>query len=266
MAYEQLWGTTSPGHIVYLVDLSGSMENKVDYTIDALYSVFRTLVGMCAKGREVKPRLSCTVIGYNYDAKVIWNDMPIAEIAKKVKAYKDSKIPLFDKNGEFKPQYQTCMRLAFDEAKKDIEKWINKQTKANLSVPAPIVINITDGYPFEGKELKKEDVLSRTLQSAQALKNISIPDGHVRLFNIHHDPESQNSMLMFPSQCPSNPAEKFLFESSSVMEGGMLNSARLRFKATDGARCMVSNVSDVSELVKLIEFGSEQGNGDGRYD
>jgi uncharacterized protein YegL len=266
MAYEQLWGTTSPGHIVYLVDLSASMANKVDYTIEALYSVLRALAIRCNSGINVKPRLTCTVIGYNYKAEVIWDNLSISDIKTKTDACKNNHIPLFDKTKNFKPQYQTCMRLAFDEAKRDIEEWIKQQTKANMLMPAPIVINITDGYPFEGKEFKKEDILNKTLQSAQALKDISTPDGHVLLFNIHHDPESQNSTLIFPSQCPTNAAEKFLFESSSVMEGGMLEMANQQFHAKKGSRCMVCNVKDIEKLTQFIQMGSSQYTEDGRYD
>lgn len=262
MAYKQLWGTPSPGHIVYLIDLSGSMENKIDYTIDVMNSVFKTLVGLCVKGKEVRARLSCTVIGYNSEAKVIWDDMPIKEIAKKVLKFKRDKTPIFDKGTEFKPQYQTYMRLAFDEAKKDIEKWIKKQEQANMLIPAPVVINITDGYPYEGTDKTWDEVSQETLKSALALMNISTPDGNVRLFNIHHDPEAKNPTSIFPSQCPSHPAEKFLYEASSVMDEDTLKSAKLNYNATTGARCMVSNEKDPSDLVKLIEFGSDPGNED----
>lgn len=266
MSYKQLWGTPSPGHIVYLIDLSGSMEGKIDYTINVLNSVFRTLVGMCVKGNNVQPRLSCTVIGYNSNAKVIWDDKPISEIAKKVLDCRKNGTPIFDKNTEFKPQYQTWMRLAFDEAKKDIEKWIAKQKAANMIIPAPIVINITDGYPYEGDGKNWSQVSQETLQSVQALMNISTPDGNVRVFNIHHDPESKGTTSVFPSLRPSHPAEQFLFDSSSEMDEDTVKSAAEKFNVSKGARCMVSNEKDPSTLVRLIEFGSTtQGMTDGSY-
>lgn len=259
MAYKQLWGTPSPGHIVFLIDLSGSMERKIDYTIDVLNVVFRTLVGRSVKGNSVAPRLSCTVIGYNCTANVIWNDMPISEIAIKVQNFRKKGVPIFDKNTEFKPQYQTCMRLAFDEAKKDIEKWIAKQNAANMTIPAPIVINVTDGYPYEGKEKTWEQVSKETLQSAQALMNISTPDGNVRVFNIHHDPQNVGTISVFPSQRPTHPAEQFLFDASSEMDDETLKNALMKFEEyniSKGAKYMVTNVKDPSMLLKLIEFGT----------
>ena len=269
MAYTQSWGTPSPGHIVYLVDLSGSMENKIDYTIDALSSVFNSLVGFCAKGRTVAPRLTCTVIGYNYKAKVIWDNMPILEIAKKCVASRKNGMPIFDKNTEFKPEFQTCMRLAFDEAKKDIEKWIVKQKAANMIIPAPIVINITDGYPYEGDSKNWNQVSQETLASVRALMNIATPDGNVRVFNIHHDPKINKTELLFPSNRPTNAAEQFLFDASSEIDDNTLKGTARLFNAEKGARYMVSNVKDPGLLNKLIEFGSSSVGGektaDGSY-
>lgn len=188
--------------------------------------------------------------------------MPIKEIARKFIAFKKSGTPIFNTENEFKPQGLRYMRLAFDEAKKDIEKWIMKQIGAKMKIPAPVVINITVGSPYEGGYKTWNEVSRETLNSARALMNISIPDGCIRLFNIHHDPETTNPTMIFPSQCPSHPAEKFLYEASSVMDEDTLTSAKALFNATTGARCMVSNEKDPSKLVMLIEFGSTQGVGD----
>ena len=266
MAYTQLWGTPSPGHIVYLVDLSGSMEDKVDYTIDTLNKVFYTLTVLCAKGNDVKERLTCSVIGYNDKAWVIWDDMSIRDIAQKVVNARQNKTPIFDKEKEFMPKGQTWMRLAFDEARKDIHKWIAKQKAANKIMPAPIVINITDGYPFEGGSTSWEKVSEATLKAARDLMSISTPDGNVRVFNIHHDPTVSASMSLFPSIPPTDPAEKFLFDASSEMDSITLSNAKLNFGASEGSRYMVSNVKDSSILVKLVEWGSTKGDQkDGRY-
>ena len=271
MAYKQLWTKMSPGHIVFLIDLSGSMEldGKIDYTINVLNDVFRTLVGRCIKRDSVAPKLSCTVIGYNRTANVIWDDMPILDIAIKVQKFRKKGVPIFDKNTEFKPQDQTWMRLAFDEAKKDIEKWMAKQKTANMSIPAPIVINVTDGHPYEGKEKTWEQVSKETLQSVRTLMNISTPDGNVRVFNIHHDPQNVGTISVFPSQRPTHPAEQFLFDASSEMDDETLKTALIKFEEyniSKGAKYMVTNVKEPSMLLKLIEFGTiSQMSEDGSY-
>ena len=257
MAYKEFWISRSPGHIVFLIDLSGSMEDKIDYTINVLNSVFRALVTRCVRGVTVAPWVSCTVIGYNCTAKVIWDDMPILEIAKKVRNFRKNGIPIFDKHTEFKPEYQTWMRLAFDEAKKDIERWIAKQKAANMIIPAPIVMNITDGYPYEGDNKNWSQVSQETLQSARALMDISTPDGNVRLFNIHHDPDSNGTTSIFPSSLPSHPAEQFLYNASSEMDEDTQNSDRMEFNTSKGARCMASNIKEPDLLLKLIEWGTK---------
>ena len=253
MAYDQLWGELSPGHFTFLIDLSGSMENKIDYTIDVLMATFKELIRFCIKGDQIKSRLYCTVIGYNSKAEIIWNNMSINEIVKKLIVFKRCGTPIFNKEIEFKPQGQTYMRLAFDEAKKDIEKWIEKLDEAKMKKPAPVVINITDGCPYEGEDKTWDEVSQETLKSALALMSISTPDGNVRLFNILYEPEAKNSTSIFPSQCPSHPAEKFLYEASSIMDERTLEIIRnYNSKITTNARCMASNVKDLNYIIRLI--------------
>ena len=179
--------------------------------------------------------------------------MPIKEIARKFIAFKKSGTPIFNTENEFKPQGLRYMRLAFDEAKKDIEKWIMKQIGAKMKIPAPVVINITVGSPYEGGYKTWNEVSRETLNSARALMNISIPDGCIRLFNIHHDPETTNPTMIFPSQCPSHPAEKFLYEASSIMDDGSIEIVRdYDINITANARCMICNVRKLDNIIELI--------------
>ena len=47
------------------------------------------------------------------------------ELANKLVEVGD--LPIFDKTKEAKPEYQTCMKLAFDKAQEDVKEWIAKQ-------------------------------------------------------------------------------------------------------------------------------------------
>ncbi len=270
MAYKQLWGSKTPGHIVYLIDLSGSMENKIDYTIDVLNTVFRTIVARCTKGRVVMERVSVTIIGYNSTVKTIWNNQSVSEIATLVLDKRRSGMPLFDKTEEFKPEYQTFMAKAFDAARVDIERWIAERRKAGTAIPAPIVINITDGSPYEGAGKTWQEVFAATEKSAKALMDISTPDGNVRVFNIHHDPSKTDSTVIFPSERPSDPVDQFMYNASSEMDDDTVGQTRVTFGSKKGAHYMVSNIKEPGKLVSLIEFGSTQGldngsNADGSY-
>lgn len=260
MAYELQWGSDKPGHIVFLIDLSESMENKIDYVIDALQKTCQSIVTHCVSGREVKNRISVTILGYNYQIKTLLKAESARDLAIKVANARKAGKPLFDKQNEAKPEYQTRMQAAFEAAQVDIEQWIAKQKAAGAPIPAPIVINITDGEPWEGKAYNQKDVYSNTLKAARNLMNISTPDGNVRLFNIHHDPSSKSETLRFPTTKPNSEHLQFLYDASSGMSEDMLKTAHsYGFITADmNSRCMISNEHEVSKLASFIEWGSSK--------
>lgn len=256
------WGSDQPGHVVFLVDLSGSMENKIDYVIDALQSTCKSLVTRCVVGRQVKNRVSVSIFGYNYHiVELLKADAHGIAVALS-EARKEGR-PLFDKNGIAKPEFQTCMRMAFEKAKQDIEEWIVCQRSlGRVKIPSPIVINITDGEPYEGDDINQDNLFNETLQAAQALMRVETDDGNVRIFNIHHDPQSVGSPLRFPVEKPtSSPNMAFLYDASSVMTEDMIDLAhKFDFmEAAKGSHCMISNESSPSNVSRFIEFGSSGG-------
>ncbi len=257
---KMTWGTDHPGHIVFLVDLSGSMKDKIDYVIDALYRTFQAIIIHCTPGGHVKNRVSVAVYGYNYHIVELLN-VDAFGLAKAFLVAKKENKPIFDKNVEAKPEHQTCMKMAFDKAKEDIEQWIAAQRANGITaIPAPIVINITDGKPYEGEgdDVQKE-VFKQTLQSARALMNLKTEDGNVCVFNVHYDPETSDPTLRFPTSEPTiDDNMAFLFNASSPMSNELVNSAQAYGfqEAVIGSRCMMSNEKDASELAKFIEWGS----------
>lgn len=260
MAYELQWGSDKPGRIVFLIDLSGSMENKIDVVITAVQNTCKSLVARCMSGKTLKERVSISVYGYNYQITELLQKTPssIRDLAIALKASANK--PLFDKTKEAKPEYQTVMRIAFEKAKSDIEQWINNQKSDNVAqIPSPIVINISDGFPYEGKEKNQKQVFAETLKAAQELTSISTPDGNVRLFNVHFDPDSKEETLRFPKKRPDDERLQFLFDASSPMSEDMINSARAYFNEAEiGSRCMLSNEKEISNLARFIEWGSSK--------
>lgn len=258
--YETAWNTDHPGHVVFLLDLSGSMadDEKIDYVIQSLYKTMFSLVSNCIDDDEVKNRMSVSVYGYNYCIHKLIDNEDVPEIGKLITAAKRNGGKIFDKNKEAKPEYQTCMRLAFEKAKQDIDAWIMKY-KGNI-IPAPIVVNITDGHPYEGENYDQKDVYSKTLAAAKALMNIRTSDGNVRLFNVHYDPKNVGGTVRFPCQPPIDEAMRFMYDASSPMTEGMLKSALTIFpEAKPDSRTMISNEKDVNKLTQFIIWGSSQG-------
>lgn len=268
--YKTDWNSVHPGHLVFLLDLSGSMKdyNKIDFAINALQTTLSDINSLCVKpimingnpSAEIRERISVSIYGYNYQVKNLGNikNWGPKEIGPFLKQARKQNRPIFDKNNEAKPEYQTCMRLAFDEAKRDIEQWIAKQ-QASV-VPSPIVINITDGYPYEGKDYNEDDVLSRTLRAANDLMAIRTSDGPVRIFNIHYEPSSKIPTLRFPRTEPNDRILRFLYNASSSVTTDMAKALYPYFPGvTEGARAMISNEKSAENLTAFISTGSTTG-------
>lgn len=262
--YDLKWNSDHPGHVVFLLDLSGSMadDNKINYVIDAVQDSIENLLTHCRNDKGLPAeRVSVSVYGYNYHIIDLWKNLGVSQMAGKMLDAEEAGKKIFDSNGNAKPEYQTCMKMAFEEARKDVEQWIWSQ-QGRAYIPSPIVINITDGYPYEGEKFDQKQVYANTLKAAQELMKISTPDGNVRLLNIHHDPRTNDSNLKFPVSMPtSGDNVQFLFQASSPLTEKMAIAAnKMGFpEAREGSRAMISNVTKPSILTQFLNWGSSQG-------
>lgn len=257
MAHELKWNSQQPGHIVYLIDLSGSMKNKINDVAYVLKESLDALIGRCQTiSGEPAERVSISVYGYNCKTYPLLSNPPIsvAEIGALIGESERQERPLFNAITE----YQTEMQKAFETAIKDVNEWIDRQKKAGMTnIPSPIVINITDGFPYEGPDKDQENVFERTLNAAKKLTSISTNDGNIRLFNIHFDPQTKNKTIRFPEQRPVERTLQFMFDASSPMEPDMFTLAKRYFpEATFNSKCMISNEKDLEALFNFIDWGS----------
>lgn len=262
--YDLKWNSDHPGHVVFLIDLSGSMEldNKINYVIDAVQDSIENLLTHCRndKGQPAE-RVSVSVYGYNYHIITLWKNYGLSQMAAAMIDAEEAGKKIFDPNGDAKPEYQTCMKLAFEEAKKDVEQWIQSQ-QGRPDIPSPIVINITDGTPFHGKEYDQKHVYAETLKAAQELMKITTIDGNVRLLNIHHDPRTNDPKLKFPVSMPTaGDNVQFLYQASSPLTEKMAIAAnKMGFpEAREGSHAMISNESKPSIITQFLNWGSSQG-------
>lgn len=257
--YNLGWCTKHPGLLVYLVDLSGSMQhdekiNRVSKIIvDALFSMVAP--SQLADGSFLN-NFDVRVIGYNQKTYEIFSGN-VVQLVDKLNNVGDYFFE-FGPNSPFKAQGLTHMAMAFDKVAEVATQWIRSQASAGKPIPAPMVLHITDGFP---EERDTPDALAEehARQAARRLLNVSVPDGNLLLFNMHIDgkPGTTNPMY-FPTSAPSDKRRKLLFDISSPMEdvfverGGELRNARPQ----KGSRFMVSNVSNSNILSELIRFGS----------
>lgn len=256
MAYELAWGSNHPGLLIYLVDLSGSMawDNKIRRVSNVVWHVVDCLTASCQHNGKYRERYYLKVIGYNQYTYDLFSG-GVSDINTWLDEHIDEQFINIEKEG--KAQGLTHMSIAYEKAADEINKWIAQQNAKNILVPAPIVINITDGYPEE-KGLTEQQSRDKALSAANALRSISVPDGNVLLFNIHIDGiAGKEEGLMFPAVRPSDQRKGFLFDASSEMTSTFVLSAqRQNLPATTGSRFMVSNISDMRVLARLVVFGS----------
>ena len=115
MAYELPWGSTHPGLLIYLVDLSGSMiwDDKISRVSNTIWNVVDCLTAPCQDNGIYKNRYHLKVIGYNDNTKILFEG-GIDDINNWLDEHPDEQF--IDVNGEGKPHGLTYMALAFEKA------------------------------------------------------------------------------------------------------------------------------------------------------
>lgn len=263
MDYQLGWSENHPGHVVYLLDLSGSMvENgKIDRLITAVHDVVKDLIQQSAPSGFVEDTMTLTIIGYNSEVNTIVEDKPLSQLLPLLSNGNN----LLSKETNAIPRWQTFTAEGMRAVAKDINAWIEKQKKANVGIPAPLVVHVTDGYPYEGDKTS-DSAFTNALNAARELTAIKTPDGHVRLFNIHIEPNMPS--YTFPTSRPNGTGDvekvmKFLFDSASEVDEGAKKNAEILLNpgvVKTGSKFMVSNISGKGLLSKLIRFGSTPSN------
>ena len=260
--YNLGWGTQHPGHLTILIDLSQSMSmeegwNKnVDDVLEAVTTLLEEIKSRGVENEEIYERFSVTVLGYNSKVFTLFEG-GVEKLVDRFNSIEEGE-PLFDKNKDAKPQFQTYTTLAFEAACKDIKNWIKKQRDAKMPVPAPIVIHITDGKP---EEINKtfEQCCKEAKEKAQELKSIMADDGNTLFFNIHfNNATKEDKTVMFPSTPPSDKFKRFLYDISSELAPKFVILAQEKFNlpAELGSRGMISDCKDKTMLLKFITWSS----------
>ena len=256
------WSTTTPGHIVFLIDLSESMgwDNgaRINLVMSSLYQCLDEVLERSKKGGEYLPRFTYSIIGYNSDIIDISHG-GVDDLMRFLNEA-DERGNLFDIKGKAKPQWQTYMAAAFNAAKRDVESWISKQKKHNIPTPIPIVINITDGHPEESGKTS-EQAMSEAETAALELKKISTFEGPLLLFNIHIDPKKSYKEVLFPDSLDSCPDDnsRFLFRISSYIPEESVAAAKVIMgiqSLSNKCKVLLSNTNNALLVTKFITFGT----------
>ena len=200
--YTQLWSSNNPGLIIFLLDQSASMaelyrttgKSKAQYAADIVSDQINEFIIKNKPSETFRNRVCFVVIGYggndpvtgvqtllvgNVEDLALSTQFPIRE--KEIK--KGDKIIKIAGSKQFvtpRAEGITPMKEAFEVAKGIIDNFIEKYPNA----PAPLIINISDGFPeVNGKNQK--DYQQEVVEIVKEIRKKETPDGKTLVFNIH---------------------------------------------------------------------------------
>jgi hypothetical protein len=150
----------------------------------------------------------------------------------------------------------TPMASAMEFVQELIKGWIQKKPDN----PAPVIINISDGMPYNGNQANPEEERDNTIKAAIDLMNISTNDGYPLLFNVHIS--ASGNAITFPeseSELQNNEMAQLLFKISSKVPDAYKEAAsKLQLNVKQNSKGFIANADPVT-LIKFINFGSTGG-------
>lgn len=164
MPYETMATSKTPAFIIYLLDVSASMNQplgtrrRIDVVIDALTAALRQMVFRSTKGSRLAPRYRIAMFAYSdhvYD---------LLDGVKGVDQVAHLGVP------ELSPQRTTETAKAFAQA----EKLLQAEMPSLRYCPAPLVCHMTDGE-YTGADPEP---------TCRRIMAMSVPDGNVLVENI----------------------------------------------------------------------------------
>ncbi|MFC7393145.1 VWA domain-containing protein [Scopulibacillus cellulosilyticus] len=188
----------TPAYIIYLLDISASMnqlmdaggeqKRRMDVVTTALNSAIRQMVFRSTKGSRLSPRYKISILAYSdHVFDVLGGVKSIDEVARMK--------PLEN----IQTQRLTDTAKAFTAA----EKILRQELPQLQNCPAPLICHMTDGA-FTGED--PEPVVKRIME-------LKVPDGHVLIENIFISDEILASPIDNPKKWPGIMPETELDEA-----------------------------------------------------
>ncbi len=178
MPYEKTATKATPALIIYLLDMSHSMDagiggsRKIDVVTESLMQVAREMVVRSARGTQASPRYRVAIYAYNDTVRdVLDGPIPITELMR-------IGVP------QMTPSGLTDTALAFEAA----ERLLIAERGALQDCPAPLVCHLTDGA-FTGDD---------PLPVAERIRAMTFPDGAVLVENIFFDADALREPITDP--------------------------------------------------------------------
>lgn len=164
MPYTLLATSKTPALIIYLLDVSGSMSEKLgnkrrmDVVMDALGAMLRQMVFRSTKGSRVAPRYRVAMYAYSDHVYDLLGGVKTVDQVAQLGV----------------PELQTLRSTDTARGFAEIEKLLLRELPNLRDCPAPLVCHMTDGE-YTGDD--PQPIVRRIM-------NLSVPDGNVLVENI----------------------------------------------------------------------------------
>jgi hypothetical protein len=271
MSYTAEISRGSPSAFIFLVDQSGSMDDKLSsgrskaqQVADVINRTLANLITRCTKSEGTRDYFQIGVIGYGNNgayngfqgslSNSIMHPISAIEsapliIEERTKKVDDGAGGVFEQNIKFPVWFQpqssggTPMCQAITKAAEELVMWCDAHPE---SYP-PTVLHITDGESSDGDP---EAITSQ-------LKQIQTNDGQVLVFNLHVS-SSGFDPIQFPSSESGLPDDyaKLLFRMSSPLPDHLVKFAQDKgFNVSMESRGFMFNC-DAVQLVDFFDIGT----------
>lgn len=238
MPYDILATSKTPAPIIYLLDVSGSMGEKlgqkrrIDVVMDALGAMLKQMVFRSTKGSRVSPRYRVAMYAYSdhvYD--LLGGIKGVDQIAQ-------LGVP------ELSTMRSTDTARAFAQA----EKLLQQELPALAHCPAPLVCHMTDGE-YTGADPEP---------TVRRIMNMRVPDGNVLVENIFISDHILGERIADPkrwegvrpkTKLNSDYARKLRAMSSPIPPGYRAMMREAGYEIADDALMMIPGMTP--ELVQM---------------
>ena len=271
MSYTAEISRSNPTAFLFLVDQSGSMDDKMSsgrskaqQVADVLNRTLATLITRCTKSEGTRNYFDIGVIGYG--ANGAYNGFqgalgssiinPISAIEASPLKIEERKKKVDDGAGGvveqpikfpvwFEPHASggTPMCQAITKVAEELVAWCDSHPGCYL----PTVLHITDGESTDGEPE----------QIGSQLRQIQTNDGAVQMFNLHVSTSGANT-IEFPASESELPDEyaKLLFRMSSQLPEHLIRFAQEKgFKVGMESRGFMFN-ADAVQIVDFFDIGT----------
>ncbi len=273
MAYTAEISRSNPTAFIFLVDQSGSMDDKMGtgpskaaYVADVLNRTLTTLITRCTRAEGTRNYFEIGVIGYSGDQ--VYNGFqgplgasiinPISAIEacplrveQRTKKMDDGAGGIVEQSINFpvwfepKASLGTPMCQAITKVAEELVTWCD----AHPNSYPPTVLHVTDGESTDGNPE----------QLTQQLRQIHTNDGDVLMFNLHVT-TSAGPEKMFPASEQELPGEyaQLLFRMSSPLPEHLIRFAQEKgYKVGMESRGFMFNAAEPVQIVEFFDIGTK---------